>query len=137
MSENDCNDGTGNEVQIMVYLENSLDDDVMNANSEVYLQSLCILQSELSKSKQDQTNPNFELYPNPTNQSFHLNILDVTKGVALVEVFDQFGKAIEKFNLDEQHRKINFGNLYPSALYFLRISIQNQTECIKLIKVSK
>ncbi|MGB3226815.1 MAG: T9SS type A sorting domain-containing protein [Saprospiraceae bacterium] len=137
MSENDCNDGAGNEVQIMVYLENGLDDDVMNANSEVYLQSLCILQSELSKSKQDQTNPNFELYPNPTNQSFHLNILDVTKGVALVEVFDQFGKAIEKFNLDEQHRKINFGNLYPSALYFLRISIQNQTECIKLIKVSK
>ncbi|MBK6545025.1 MAG: T9SS type A sorting domain-containing protein [Saprospiraceae bacterium] len=63
--------------------------------------------------------------------------MQVKNGIARIEIFDQFGKSIEKFNMDDRQTKSSFGEQYPASIYFLRVSIQNQTECIKLIKVSK
>lgn len=137
VNASDCNDGHGSKMHFVVYLENDLGDHIMNANSELHLESLCILRNELSNNGQIKTAALCEVYPNPTDQSFLLNVLGVDKGTAHIEIFDQFGRAIEKFNLYEPQTKINFGEKYPAALYFLRIRIQDSSEYIKLIKVSK
>ncbi|MEI2695110.1 MAG: PKD domain-containing protein [Saprospiraceae bacterium] len=124
-------------VRFVVYLENDLDDEVLNSNSEVYLKSLCMLTNEISKSISEIKPAICEVYPNPSNQSFQLNLLTPPVGTARIEIFDQFGKSIEKFQMKGQEHKLSFGEIYPPALYFLRISIQDQSEFIKLIKVSK
>lgn len=62
-------------VRFVVYLENDLDDEVLNSNSEVYLKSLCMLTNEISKSISELKPAICEVYPNPSNQSFQLNLL--------------------------------------------------------------
>lgn len=124
-------------VHFVVYLENDLDDEVLNSNSEVYLKSLCMLTNEISKSISELKPAICEVYPNPSNQSFQLNLLTQPVGTARIEIFDQFGNSIEKIQMKGQETKLSFGEIYPPALYFLRISIQDQSEFIKLIKVSK
>ena len=78
----------------------------------------------------------FVLYPNPTNGKFQISSFKLQK----VDVVDLFGKVVESYN-NRTIKQVNYTIIefeisdLPAGVYFIRISLENQTIVKKIIKI--
>jgi hypothetical protein len=74
-------------------------------------------------------------YPNPTANSFSLNIRSNSGERTIMQVIDLYGRVIEVRNINT-HSIIKFGDRYRPGSYIVRIRQGRQYKDIKLIKLS-
>jgi hypothetical protein len=73
-------------------------------------------------------NPNFSLFPNPTNQDFTIVFQSTTKQI---EIFNSLGESIQKKTLEGQTSQ-NF-QLIENGIYYVQITTDSKTMAKKLI----
>ena len=97
-----------------------------NTVSEIY--NNCSM-AVLSITKFD--NLNFELFPNPTIDSW--NIKTNNERISSIKVYDMLGKSVLSFSPNNTEAKIDASTL-KSGLYFAKIATDNGSSSLKLIK---
>ncbi|MBK9271327.1 MAG: T9SS type A sorting domain-containing protein [Saprospiraceae bacterium] len=126
----------GIEGKLMVYVENSLNGDLLNSNTELYFEGICI-SSNISSKTLDYFDSNIRVFPNPSSEDFKLTLDNIDSSNAQLEVFDQYGKEVEKMVMNKNENQINFGNAYSPGLYFLKVKINQKIKHFKLIKINR
>lgn len=77
----------------------------------------------------------FNLYPNPNDGNFKLEVKLVKRTKIIVECFDIYGRMIQTQTSEAEKLTVDYNMMNISTgMYFLRISIDGHTENIKFIK---
>jgi choice-of-anchor B domain-containing protein len=64
------------------------------------------------------------LYPNPFESSFRLELVNDMNGPIRIEIFDLTGQVVESLNITGNSRSVNAGAALKPGLYFVRITNQ-------------
>jgi len=74
------------------------------------------------------------VYPNPTNNSFNVQLLSSSSTPSTVEVYDMTGKLVESIKMNDNALNQTMGNEYADGMYFVRITQDDNIKTIKVIK---
>ncbi|MBC7390872.1 MAG: cellulase family glycosylhydrolase [Opitutaceae bacterium] len=75
------------------------------------------------------------IYPNPFNDNFTVNLGPNFKDVLKVEVTDQEGKILETYNTNNVLPELHFGSKLSNGQYFVRIIRSNKVEIKSVVKL--
>ncbi|MBK8954045.1 MAG: PKD domain-containing protein [Saprospiraceae bacterium] len=132
-----CQKGEPKKIFLIVFVENDLIVDLGNANTEIQIERICLHTGQSIVSTGTQTDLKVNVFPNPTNESFTLQVDHKLSSDVVIDVFDQLGNQMERFTLPQNKTGIVFGETYRPALYFLRINYGENNTFIKITKISK
>lgn len=83
---------------------------------------------------------NIEIYPNPFNPYFNIKISSEKEDMAHIQIFDQLGRLIFKYDNIKLHKGDNLYNVnlydFASGIYLVKVTFKNQNR-IYSIKASK
>lgn len=80
------------------------------------------------------TGLNMEIYPNPTANSFNVEIKTETDELVDLRILNMLGIEIEKFTKIPSGQTLQFGSTYSSGIYLVELSQGNEKCVKKLIK---
>jgi calcineurin-like phosphoesterase len=78
----------------------------------------------------------FEVYPNPNQGNFTLNLVSNEKGAsAKVTIINMMGQVVSEFNVENNNGVVqtNINQSLPEGLYFVRVSIGSELKTVKIL----
>ena len=115
---------------------------IVGANSSIVIQeataSAAAVSNEVTEQKEAVPGkPELIAYPNPSNHSFSLRVKTNDPATKiLLQVFDQYGRLLEKRDNVNPGAILKIGELYRPGIYYVRLIQGAQHNEIKLVKLS-
>jgi len=79
--------------------------------------------------------PDVQVFPNPTSEIIHINLLEATKGKMDIGIYNSLGQRVKKYSdiNPSQNFKVDIGNL-PTGPYILQLTLGDIVTSKKIIK---
>ncbi len=133
----ECVANDSSKYYIIVYLENDLNNSVLQSQSQIELYDLCLTSKPILAEESSAAKLSFRVFPNPTNDQFTFLLDQTTKEEIKIEVLDKLGRNIEQLTMAKDQPYIHFGGKYISGMYFLKVKSGVLNKQVKIVKTSK
>jgi xyloglucan-specific exo-beta-1,4-glucanase len=90
-------------------------------------------ESKIISLTREEATPHLIAYPNPSDNSFNIEIKDAKESAYSLQLSDLIGHVIEEIKIPSGISAISIGQNLPAGIYFLRLKVPAQ-KTIKLIK---
>ncbi|MBK8241906.1 MAG: PKD domain-containing protein [Saprospiraceae bacterium] len=131
-----CLSFEGKQGYVIIYVENEIGNNLRNSLTELEITDICIDQSTIETSTNEDTKYQFTVFPNPTQSEFIFSQSSDQKLRTELFIYNQMGQLVDQFQLTSTQHNLNFGKNYISGFYILKTKMGNKTHYTKLIKQS-
>ncbi|MCC7026406.1 MAG: HYR domain-containing protein [Saprospiraceae bacterium] len=131
-----CLSSEGKQGYVIIYVENEIGNNLRNSLTELEITDICIDQSTIETSTNEDTKYQFTVFPNPTQSEFIFSQSSDQKLRTELFIYNQMGQLVDQFQLTSTQHNLNFGKNYISGFYILKTKMGNKTHYTKLIKQS-
>ena len=132
-----CGEQNGIEAQLLLYVENDLSSELLNANTEIGIEDICFQSKQLLSRIDLAKDLQVQVIPNPTAEGFYVTLKSLHKRPVHIQVFDQFAQSIERNYISPDQKTIYIGESWAPALYYLKLTSGEETVYQRLLKVNK
>lgn len=104
-----CLSFEGKQGYVIIYVENEIGNNLRNSLTELEITDICIDQSTIETSTNEDTKYQFTVFPNPTQSEFIFSQSSDQKLRTELFIYNQMGQLVDQFQLTSTQHNLNFG----------------------------